>query len=174
MKKFDKNFFRPHSRLCPVLAGKLELSHDKIQNMTSSFNISRKKCWLELKSDQETMGYAEILSNLGATSELDFTTHGGLNVLASRLFPLIADPQKLMPVLHLVTELTGRGPRSEGSSEDLLLICTGILSLGSSCSEKNKKGVFQSERKSSHKRWWWVTAWKLTCFVTHIRKKSTK
>lgn len=28
--------------------------------------------------------------------------HGGLNVLASRLFPLIGDPQKLMPVLHLV------------------------------------------------------------------------
>lgn len=43
-------------------------------------------------------------------------------------------------------ELTGRGPRSFGSSEALLLCCTGIFSLGSSCSEENKQDVFQSKR----------------------------
>lgn len=38
---------------------------------------------------------------------------------------------------------TGKGPRSFGSSEPLLLCCTGILSLGSSCSEEY---VFQWDR----------------------------
>lgn len=51
-----------------------------------------------------------------------------------------------------ISERTGKGPRSFGSSEPLLRCCTGTLSLGSSCSAENTQDVSVKHKRRQRRR----------------------
>lgn len=70
--------------------------------------------------------------------------------LSGRLYCILRKTENVLLNMLLIfgrENPTGRGPRSEGSSEGLLLTCTGILTRGSSCSQECKQD------RHSHRTW---------------------